>query len=347
MFALPAGVVADRFDRKRVMIGCDTVRMLGAASIALVLLIGRPAYIQVVAVAFLDGGLFITSYICERGALRQVVQVAQLPDAVARNEARSQLAGIAGPSMGGALFAAARVLPFAADAASFVCSMAAIAATRSGFQTDSIPSSRSWRALPDQLTAGFAWLRGQPFFLVTAILFALGNPVYTSLELLAILIAHHEHTSAAIIGVMLTIGAVGGLLGAVLAGRIRRAIGARGLLVGETWLILAVVLLMLVAHNPLLIGGLLAAAAFVAPPVNAEVGGARVAAAPDHLQGRVQAVSSMLSMSLAWLGPLAVGGLFQHSGAAATTLVVAAWTLGLALFATLAPPIRRHRPGSI
>ena len=33
VFSLPAGVLADRVDRKRLMIGCDAVRMLAAASI--------------------------------------------------------------------------------------------------------------------------------------------------------------------------------------------------------------------------------------------------------------------------------------------------------------------------
>lgn len=87
IFALPAGVLADRVDRKRLMIACDLIRMLGAASIVLLLLISEPAYLQIVVVAFLDGGMFITSYICERGALRQVVEPDQLQDAVAQNEA--------------------------------------------------------------------------------------------------------------------------------------------------------------------------------------------------------------------------------------------------------------------
>src|SRR5579875_3291262 len=42
VFALPAGALADRFDRKRLMIGSDAVRLLGAASVVLMLIIGRP-----------------------------------------------------------------------------------------------------------------------------------------------------------------------------------------------------------------------------------------------------------------------------------------------------------------
>jgi MFS family permease len=88
IFAIPAGALADRVDRKRLMIASDAIRMLGAASIVVALWFGRPAFTQVATVAFLDGGLFITSHICERGALPQLVDPGQVQNAVAQNEAR-------------------------------------------------------------------------------------------------------------------------------------------------------------------------------------------------------------------------------------------------------------------
>jgi predicted MFS family arabinose efflux permease len=344
IFSLPAGVLADRVNRKRLMIGCDVARLLGAASIVIALLLARPTFLQIAVVAFLDGGLSITSYIAERGALRQVVSDGQLPDAVAANEARVYAAGIAGPSLGGALFAAARSLPFLADALTFICSSAAIAATRTAFERPREPSSgRPLR----ELVEGFAWLRAHPFYRATALLFAVGNPMFTGLALLAILLARHQHASPATIGLMLTIGSAGGLLGAAFAGAVRRRLSARALIALGPWLALANVLLLLVVHLPLLIGVLLAITEFAAPATNAVVAGSRVAAAPDHLQGRVQAAASMLSMSLAWLGPLAVGVLFQQGGATATILALAAWTTALALGATCTPSIRHHSPGGV
>jgi AcrR family transcriptional regulator len=82
IFAIPAGALADRVDRKRLMIASDAIRMLGAASIVVALWFGRPAFTQVATVAFLDGGLFITSHICERGALPQLVDPALTSRAV-------------------------------------------------------------------------------------------------------------------------------------------------------------------------------------------------------------------------------------------------------------------------
>ena len=163
-----------------------------------------------------------TSYICERGALRHVVAFDQLPDAVAQNEARTFTAGIVGPSLGGLLFSAARALPFIADAASFASSMTAIALTRSTFQSSAPKAALSWKAVGEELAGGFSWLRRQPFFRTSSLLFAAGNPVFTGLYLLAILLAKSHGASSATVGAMFAIVGAGGLLGAVAAAPLRR-----------------------------------------------------------------------------------------------------------------------------
>jgi hypothetical protein len=58
----------------------------------------------------------------------------------------------------------------------------------------------------------------------------------------------------------------------------------------------------------------------------------------------VQAAATLLTMSLAWLGPLAVGFAFEHAGPTATVLAVATWVLGLAILAALAPALRHGPP---
>jgi predicted MFS family arabinose efflux permease len=339
LFALPAGALADRMDRKRLMIITDAVRLAGAASIVAALWLARPPYLQIVLVAFLDGAMFVTSWVTERGALAQVVPSAQVQDAVAQNEARGFAASILGPPLGGLLFAAARALPFLTDAVSFLCSMSAISLTRTRFQTEGEkPSVRAG------LTEGFSWLRRQRFFRAAALLFAAGNPVFTGLYLLAILLAKHDGASSAAVGAMFAIVGAGGLLGAILAGPIRRRLTARSVIAGEQWVLLGSVLLLLVVHNALLIGVLVAAAEFGTPISNSLVAGSRVAVTPDRLQGRVNAISAGVSMSLAWLGPLAVGFAFQNVGPSTTVIIVGAWTLGLAVAATIAPALRAGPP---
>lgn len=58
---------------------------------------------------------------------------------------------------------------------------------------DSSPKTKlSWESLSEEVSGGFswAWLRDQPFFRTSALLFAAGNPVFTGLYLLAILLAY-------------------------------------------------------------------------------------------------------------------------------------------------------------
>jgi predicted MFS family arabinose efflux permease len=345
VFAIPAGALADRLNRKHLMIGSDAIRLVGAASIVLALVLGRPSYPQILVVAFLDGALDITSGIAERGALRQVVELDQLQDAVARNEARANAAGLIGPTLGGLFFSIARLVPFAFDCGSFLCSTIATAATRADFQVRNEETQPGpWRELHRDMLDGFAWLRGQPFYRTAAALFAFTNPLFAGLSLLVILLARHHHASSGAIGVMLTIMGISGLLGAIYAGPMRRRFSARELIMGGPWVAVLTLPLLLVVHNPLLIGVVAGAAGFTAPAVNSVVAGSRMAVAPDALQGRIQAVSTATAMSLIWLGPPLTGLLFERLGPASTTIIVTGWALLIALCSTFAPAIRHHEP---
>jgi MFS family permease len=340
--ALPAGMLADRFDRKRLMIVTDAIRALLLGSIPLALALGRASFIQVVAVAFLDGCLFAVRYVCERGALAHVVAREQVPDAVAQNEARMFAANIAGPPLGGLLFSVARALPFVVDAGSYLASMLSVAGTRASFQ------DRSARRIdaPGRfggVAQGLAWLWRRPFFRVTALLFAAGNPIYTGLYLLAILLAKQHGASSAAVGAMFALVGAGGLLGAALATPARRAISARSALVAEAWLVACAAPLLFVVHAAVLIGLIVAVCEFPTPLSNSIVAGHRVAATPDRLRGRVQAAATVVAMSLGWLGPLAVGFAFQQAGATVTVAILTGWAAALAAVTTVAPALR-HGP---
>jgi predicted MFS family arabinose efflux permease len=336
VFSLPAGVLADRVDRKRLMIACDGIRALALASIAVALWVGEPSFMQITVVAFLDGALFATSFVCERGALSRVVRTEQLPEAVAQTQAREFAAILIGPPLGGLLFAVGRALPFLFDAVSFSASMIGLSLTRSDFQAERVDRRVEW----SEPVEGVRWLWRRPFFRATTLLFAMGNPYFTGLYLLAILLAKHHGASAAAVGVMFAIAGLGGVAGALLAVPLLRRVSLRTALLSGNWLLAAGAPLLLVVHSALLIGAVIALAELLTPLVNAIVSGARVAATPDELQGRVQAASTGLSMSLGWLGPLAVGVVFAAAGATAAVMLAFGWALVLAALTTFVPSLR-------
>jgi hypothetical protein len=114
-------------------------------------------------------------------------------------------------------------------------------------------------------------------------------------------------------------------------------------LIGESWALALAIPLLLLVHQALLLGAILAAAEMITPVTNAIVVGHRVALAPDRLQGRVQAASTLISFSAGWLGPLAVGFLVQSAGTTVAVLTLTGWALTLAAVATGARALR-HPP---
>src|SRR5215472_12112758 len=59
LFTLPAGVLVDRWDRKRLMVFCDLGRALALGSIPVALLLGHLTYIQLYLVSLIEGTLFV------------------------------------------------------------------------------------------------------------------------------------------------------------------------------------------------------------------------------------------------------------------------------------------------
>lgn len=336
-FALPAGALADKMNRKSLMVACDGFRALAMASIPVALVAGAVPYTLIVVVAFIDGAGFVLSYVTERGALHQLVQTEQLGEAVARNESRFFGAMLVGPPLGGLLFGIGRAVPFLTDAISYAASTATKLLIRSDFQEVRAEHVRGGFA------EGLRWVWARPFLRLCALLFAASNPIFTGLYLLVVVLAKGEGASPALIGAMLGIAAGGGLIGAGLAPSLQRRLSPRLVLIGETWVMASVISLLLIAHNALLMGLILAAAELITPVTNSIVVGFRVALAPDRLQGRVQAASTFISFSAGWLGPLGVGFMLQSAGSTVTILVLTGWALVLAIGATSARAFR-HPP---
>jgi MFS family permease len=335
--ALPAGVLADRVDRKRLMIAADGIRALAMALLALAVATARAPYGLIVAIALIDASGSIVSAVAERGAMRRLVAPAQLREAVALNESRSFGAMLAGPPLGGLLFALGRAIPFLTDAISYAASTATKLAIATSFQED--------RAQPERggILDGVRWIWRQPFLRAGALIWTASTPILTGLPLLVVVIARRHHASAPLIGVMLGIAACGGLLGALLAPRLAAALPPRLVIVGENWVIAAAIPLMLLTTSALALGLILAAATMTTPVSNSVIIGYRVALAPDRLQGRVNAASIMVSTSLAWLGPLLVGLLIAAASPAVAILALCASAVAIAL-ASAAAPALRHPP---
>lgn len=337
LFQLPAGALADRYDRRLLMIACDTGRALAMASLAAALFLGRVTFTQVLIVAFLEGTLNVAFAPAETGAIKQLVPAPQLPAAIAANEARDNAAYLAGPSLGGVLFSLTRAAPFLADALSYLLSLTTIAAIRRPFQEQ---RTAPRRPLHREIGEGLAWIWRQPFLRAALLLAGGSNLVSNALALLVILIARQRGASATAIGLMLTLVAAGGLTGAILAPTLQRHLPRRLIIIGLPWLYTALIPSFAFIANPLAIGATFGLMTLLGPTWNAIIGGYAIAITPDHLQARRSSVDWLISGTGLALAPLLAGYLLAAFGATITIATIAAAALTIATAGTASRALR-------
>lgn len=341
LLSLPAGALIDRLNRKHVMVVSDLGACLALLSIPVAVWMGELSLAQIIIVAFLEGGFLVFFGIAETGALRSVVPAEQLPDAVAANDARAYAANVAGNPLGGVLFGLGRALPFLVDAVSYLVSLVLVLATRKDFQETRTRPAQRLRA---EVAEGARWLWAQPFLRAALLLVAGSNFVFAAVTLAAIVVAQEQGASPALIGIMLAFVGVGGVLGALVAPWLRRRISPHTVVAGFNWVDLAVILALVVAPHPLVIGALLGALSFFGPTWNAVVDGYRISIIPDALIGRAQSFDSLVAFGTASLGPLIAGFLLEAIGGDGTFLFLAGIMLVLAVVATLARALREMTP---
>jgi MFS family permease len=338
LLALPAGMLADHLDRKRLMLACDAIRAAALTALTIAVFSGSVAYGVVAAVAFVDGSLMTISFVTERGVLRRLVAPDQLATAVARNESVFYASSIVGPPLGGLLFALSRAVPFLADAVSYAFSATATLLTRAKFQAERTGERGTLAA---EFTSGVRWLWRQPLLRTCSLLAAAGNPTYRALYLLLVVLARRHGASSGLVGVMFAMIALGGLLGGLVAGsRFAARVSVRSAVRLDTWAAALLMPLLLIGQGTLFTALLVALIEVPAPLVNSSVEGLRGTLAPEHLQGRVHAAAGTMSQSLGWAGPLAIGLALQHLSSSTSILLLCGWALLAALAAALSPSMR-------
>jgi MFS family permease len=337
LFALPAGVAADRWNRKLLMIVSDIVRTGALAVLGVAIATDHLAFALVPVVAFVEGTMYVVFNIAEVGAVRSVVPTRQLPRAFAAEQARLSAVYLAGPPLGGFLFGIGRAVPFLVDAVSYAFSTATLLAMRTPFQEARAAAGRS--SLVAEVREGLHWLWSRPFLRICALLFAASNFSYAALELTLIVAGRRQGLSSAAIGV--TIGAIGALslLGALAAPRFQRRLTMRTVIVTVQWLAVGVAAYLIWPSVFVLVAAC-APCFFLNPTLNAMIIGYRTALVPDRLQGRVTSVARSLALLGLPLGPVVAGALLTSFSTRATVAFLSAWFAALALIATVSRAIR-------
>jgi len=336
LFTLPAGLAADRWNRRRLMIAADGVRVVAIGGLAAAILLHRTAFWAIPLVAFVEGSgaaLFSSAHI---GAVRAVVPARQLPAAVGAQTGRQAAVRLAGPPLGGALFGLANALPFLVDAVSYAFSTVSLLAMRTPFQQEREPD---WSSLRARLAEGVRFLWGHRFLRTCALLFGLANFIGPGLLLAVVVLGRRQGLSGGEVGVLVAAFGACLLLGSVIAPLVRRRLPVRAVLLLELWTWPGCALF-LVWPNVYALTASILLTALAIPSTDSVVHGYRIAMTPDRLLGRAESVRGTISLLIAPLGPLAAGVLLDATSARATIGLFAAFGLVLAVWGTLSPSIR-------
>ncbi|MGZ4290389.1 MAG: MFS transporter [Gaiellaceae bacterium] len=336
LFGFVAGVVADRHNRKRIMIASDGIRIAAVSSLLVAFAVDRISVVQIALVAFVEGTLYVFFNVAELGALRSVVPARQLPAAAAAEQARYSTVFVVAPPLGGALFGLGRALPFLADVLSYVFSVTSLFAMRTPFQDARENAPADLRA---ELVEGVRWLWQHRFFRACALLFSWVNLIYEALFLVLIVVGRREGLSGGQIGLLIATFGVCSLLGSMIAPRVSRLLSMRALVIGGFWLQMGFALFLLKPSVYVLLAGCVPVAVFN-PSVNAAVIGYRTAVVPDRLTGRVGGVARTIALCTAAFGPLSAGLLLHWFSPRETISAYAVFMLLLCVLGTLNPSIR-------
>lgn len=335
---LPAGVLADRLHRGRLMRASSATGLLAYASLTAAMVLGHLTVAHLVVAAFVAGaasGLFEPA---ELSAVRTVVSRADLPTALSQNQARQHVASLLGGPVGGALYGVLRWLPFAADTLSYAISFVLLGRIRADL---SAPASEApAQRLRSDLAEGFAFVARHAFLRVLLVWAALVNLTLNALFFVAILRLLQGGFSAGQIGLADGAAALCGLVGAVVAPALidRFATGALTVVIAWTWVPLLIPLALW--NHPAVMALALGAGLLLNPTCNAGIGAYRVAITPPELQGRVAAAMQFASWSTMPLAPVIGGVLLAGLGGSGAIAVLTAATAGTALILTLSRSVR-------
>jgi len=336
LFSMPAGVAADRWNRRWLMIAAHALRALTVGTLAVLVATDQAVFWVIPVAAFVEGSGAALYAAAQGGALRAVVPKEQLPAAVNVVTGREAALRLATPPIGGALFAVARALPFLVHALSYAVSSVLLLAMRTPFQEERDGGHASVRT---QMAEGFRFLWRQPFLRTMALLFGLTNFLGPGVMLAIVVIGQNDGLGGGEIGLLVSAFGASVLVGSLVSPFLRRRLSVRGILLLELWT-WAGCGAFLVWPSVYVLAASVVPTGLAIPSTDAVVRSYELSLTPDRLLGRVDGVRATIALTIAPLGPLVAGYLLDVASERATIAVFTVVGLVLALWGTLSPALR-------
>lgn len=327
VFGAGLGVLVDRTDRRRVMVMVDVAQASVIAGLAAAILTDSASLVLIYLTAFTSGTGSALRETAAVACVPRLVDPAELDRAYARVIA-GQIVGneLAGPAAGGWLFGLAAVLPFAVNAGTLGTAVLLLLTLPSVFRPVSPPArpepATSMAALRQELAEGLGWLRrhsGIRDVTIAAGVIAALDAAW--IAVLVLYVIHILNQKPGGYGVLLAIGAVGGITVGGLGPPIARRLGPwRSLLIAG--LVMAASQAVLGLTTNVIIAATMLAASSAAWALFSMIAVTmRQREAPDNLLGRITSLYRTVFHGSEALGALGGGAIAAVAGVRATMLV--------------------------
>ncbi|HXA29198.1 MAG TPA: MFS transporter [Candidatus Angelobacter sp.] len=344
LVGLPAGVWVDRMARRPVLIAADVGRAVALASIPVVAGLHSLHMVQLYAVSLVVGVLTVFFDVAYQSYLPSLVEREQLVDGNGKLEFSRATAEIAGPGLGGVLVGLLTApIAVAADAASYVVSVASLLLIR---RPEVVEPRVQGSRMRSELAEGVRYVWRHPLLRPIALCTGIGNYFgHIGMAVLILYAVRDLGLTAGLIGLWFSLGSFGAPLGAALAARLSRWLGA-GRLIIVTAVLFSVSYVFLPAAPraiPLpffIASGLIGS--FGSVVYNITQVSLRQSICPPRLQGRMNATMRFLVWGTIPLGAFTGGLLGTWLGLRAALWVAAAGGV-LALLPPLLSPVPRIR----
>ena len=304
LFTLLGGVIADRYERRRLLIGSQYVQMATAFALAVLVFQGRVHIGQILALSFTAGLAQAFGGPAYQAMIPSLVDKKDLPNAIALNSIQFNLARVFGPLLAGAAMAAVGPAGcFALNGLSFLLVILALLS----LSVKHIPPAER-KPILHELKGGFTYARSEPTIIALTVLASittfLGLPLLTFLPVFAREVFHRD--IGGYIGLMAFsgLGAVVGALIVAWLGRFRHmglALLVVQLVFGLLIAAFAVSRVYWVSSALLFFGGMALLVVFSMTTSLVQL------IVPDHLRGRVVSIYMVAFRGGMPLGSLASG----------------------------------------
>lgn len=324
VFALIAGALADRLDRRRTMVLVDAGRVILIGGLV-VAVVGEVATIWLLyLVAFVLGCLETLFDTAANSMLPNVVGKDRVVAANSRlNAVELTMNTFVGPPLGGFLAGIAIAAAFGAVAAGYLGALLCLVTLVGSFRAvrDGPPAS-----IASEIRDGMSYLVHHRLLRTMALVVGpmnLGSMAVFGVLVLYVVAPGPLGLDGVGFGLLTTAIAVGTVTGTLLASRIERAIGRANLFVACIGSLLVMDLVWIVIPQPLAIGAILAVSSSIGGAFNVVFGSIRQRIVPNHMLGRVMASFRVISWGALPLGALLGGIIGQTLGLTAVFIAAA------------------------